>query len=151
MFVQLRVPSFMIRFKQQQFALIVVILYTSFAYTITIVQSIFIRKIFKPQLFSSHAMGLHTRLTEFFLNLLLALSCLLYNRLKQSHECSCKGMSLPSRNLYKCKQVTCSVVVVCLLVYPLFLYCIVMLPIYFLIPLFLSWCCCYTCVYSLIM
>ena len=40
---------------------------------------------------------------------------------KQSYEWTWRGMSLPSRNLYKCKQVACSVVVVCC-VYPLFFY-----------------------------
>ena len=45
-------------------------------------------------------------------------------------------MSLPSRNLYKCKQVACSIVVICLFAYPLFLYCTLLLPIYFFIPLF---------------
>ena len=54
---------------------------------------------------------------------------------KQSDECTWRGMSIPSRKLYKCKQVvyvivvcvfylrySCNVVVVvaCLLVYPLF-------------------------------
>ena len=38
LFAQFRVPSLMIWLKQQQFALIVIILYTTYAYTVTIVQ-----------------------------------------------------------------------------------------------------------------
>ena len=45
-------------------------------------------------------------------------------------------MSLHLRNLYKCKQVACSVTVACLLVYPLFLYCTLLLLVYFFIPFF---------------
>ena len=43
-------------------------------------------------------------------------------------------MSLPSRNLYKCKQVACSVIVACLYDYPFFLCHTLLLPVYFLIP-----------------
>ena len=50
------------------FASIVIILYISSVFIITIIQQIFMTEIFKPQLFSSHATCLHTRLTEFFLN-----------------------------------------------------------------------------------
>ena len=42
--------------------------------------------------------------------------------------------SLPSRNLCKCKQVACSIVVACLLVLSAFLYCTLLLLVYFLIP-----------------
>ena len=42
---------------------------------------------------------------------------------KQSNECTSRRISLPSRNLYKCKQVACNVVVACLFVYlPVFFY-----------------------------
>ena len=43
-------------------------------------------------------------------------------------------MSLPLRNLYKCKQVACNVVVAYLFVYPPFLYGTLFLPVYFFIP-----------------
>ena len=49
------------------------------------------------------------------------LSLLNNNRLLDIYyQCTWRRMSLPCRNLYKCKQVACSVVVACLLVYPLF-------------------------------
>ena len=35
---------------------------------------------------------------------------------KRSNECPWRRMPLPSRHLYKCKQVDCSVIVVCLFV-----------------------------------
>ena len=39
---------------------------------------------------------------------------------KQSNECTWRRMSLPSKHLYKCKQVACSVIVACLFVSPFF-------------------------------
>ena len=56
---------------------------------------------------------------------------------KQSDECIWRIMYLSSRNLYKCQQVACSVVVACLLIYTLFLHCTLLLPVYFLIPFFI--------------
>ena len=134
MFTQFRVLPLTIWLEQQQFTLIDIILYTSFAYTITIVQKIFITEIFKPQLFSSHAMRLRTRLTEFFLNCRCLLCLAFYIEDKQPDECILRRMSLPSPNFLKCKQVACSVVVACLLLY-----------------LFLNWCYCYIFVYSFIL
>ena len=55
---------------------------------------------------------------------------------KLSDECTWRRMSLPSRNLYKCKQVACNVIVTCLFVYPLFLYCTLLLLVYFFFPYF---------------
>ena len=52
------------------------------------------------------------------------------NNNKKSDDCPRRRMCLPSRNRYKCKQVACSVVVACLLVYPLFLYCTLLLSVY---------------------
>ena len=48
------------------------------------------------------------------------------SRGKQSNQCTLGRMSLPSWKIHKCKQIACSVVVACLLVYPLFFfwYCI---------------------------
>ena len=91
--------------------------------------------------FTSHAMYLSTRLTEFFLNF----RCLLLSFIshgKQSNECTCRKVSLPSRNLCKCKQVACSVVVTCLFAYPHFLYCFLFLPVYFLVHSFIPMFCC---------
>ena len=122
-------------------------------YTITIVRYVFNTAIFKPQLFSSHSMCLHTRLTEFFLNCCHAF----YIAAMQSNECTWKRMSLPWHNLYKCKQVTTSkllttkfllpvylfnrffivhIVIACLLLNPLF-YCTLLVLVYIFIPLFL--------------
>ena len=81
---------------------------------------------------------------------------------KQSIECTWRRMSLPLRNLYKCKQVACSVVVACLLVYPLFyteLCCcmfsfespffilMLLLLVYFFIPIFILMLLLYFCLY----
>ena len=98
-----------------------------------IVPQIFITEIFKPQLFSSYATRLHTRLTEFFPNHRCLLCLDFYIAARQSNECTWRRMSLPSRHLYKCKQVACSVIVACLLVYPPFNYCTLLLSVYFLI------------------
>ena len=89
-------------------------------------------EIFKPQLFSSHATCLYT----FFLNSVACSVLPFISQTKQPNECIRGRMSLPSRNLYKCKQVAFNVVVACLLVYPLFLYCIFLLPVYFLFPFY---------------
>ena len=92
--------------KQEQFALIVIPLSHSSAYTITIV-----RYIFKPQLFFSHAVHLHTKLTELFLNSPLpALSYLLYRNVS-SLMYVLEGECLPSRSLFKCKQVVYAILV----------------------------------------
>ena len=102
LFVQFHVPSFTIRLIQQKFALIVIIIYT-----LTIAQLMFRTEIFKRQLFSSHAMCLHTWLTEFFW---IAIACSILSFIshsKQSDECIWRRMSLPSQNLYKFKQVQC--------------------------------------------
>ena len=48
--------------------------YTPICIMFSLCRRLFITEIFKPQLFSSHATCLHTRLTEFFLNR----RCLLY-------------------------------------------------------------------------
>ena len=80
-----------------------------------------------------------------------------YHKGQQSDACTCMRMSL--RNLYKCKQIVyfvyvhlCRVVVACLFVYPLFLYCTLLLLVYFFVPLlFLCWRCCYIFAYTLIM
>ena len=120
MFTQFRVLPLTIWLEQQQFTLIDIILYTSFAYTITIVQKIFITETSKPQSFSSHAMRLRTRLTEFFLNCRCLLCLAFYIEDKQPDECILRRMSLPSPNFLKCKQVACSVVVACLLLYLFF-------------------------------
>ena len=79
---------------KQQFVLIVIILYTSSVYVMTIVQLILITEIFKPQLFASQAMYLHTRLTEFLLIPLNDLSYLEHRRLSSvmnvlGGECLC--------------------------------------------------------------
>ena len=120
---QFRVPPLKVWLKQQQqFALIVITLCITTAYTVTIIQQIFITEIFKAQLVSAHVTWFHTTLTEFFLNshCLLCLAC--YNPAKQFIECTWRRMSLPSWNLYKCKQVAYSVVVGCLFIYPLFFF-----------------------------
>ena len=103
---------------------------------------------FKPQLFSSYVTCLHTRQTEFFLHhccLLPLLPFIAHG--KQSNECTWRRMALPLHNLYKCKQVGCSVVVACF-IYQLFfiLHCVVaclllnprmlLLLVYFFIPFF---------------
>ena len=66
---------------------------------------------------------------------------------KQSNECTWCRISVPSRNLYKCKQVV-YVIVVCVFCYRLSLQRCCCL--YFFIP-FLYWCCCYIFVYLLLM
>ena len=83
-FAQFRVPLITIWLKQQRFALIVIFLSHSFAYTINNTE------IFKPQLFSSHATCLHTRLTEFLLNqryLLCRSISILMNALEGEYLC----------------------------------------------------------------
>ena len=51
---------------------------------------------------------------------LLALSCPFISQTEESNKCTWRRISLPFRNLYKCKQVTCNVVVACLLLNRLF-------------------------------
>ena len=60
-----------------------------------------------------------------------------YITAKQYNECTWRIMFLPLRNLHKCIQVACSVVVVCLF---LNLFFILML-LYSSLSLFLHWCC----------
>ena len=55
---------------------------------------------------------------------------------KQFDECSWRRISLPSRNLYNCKQVACSIVVTSFVLFRHFLYRTSLLLVYFLIPLF---------------
>ena len=93
-------------------------------------------------------MCLYTRLTEFFLNCRCLLCFAFYIAASQPNECTWRRMSLPSRNFYICKQVTCSDVVSCLLVYPLFLYCTLLLPVYFFIPFFIPLLLLYFCLFS---
>ena len=82
LFAQFRMPPSTIWLKQQQFALIVIILYISFTYTITILQ----------QRSSNHNYSLHTehdihtRLTEFFLNPVVCFFFAFYIATKQSNE-----------------------------------------------------------------
>ena len=81
---------------------------------------------------------------------LLALYFTLQSKL--FNECTWRRISVPSRNLYKCKLVIVifvfflrcpwSVIVACLLVYSVFCVLMLLLPVYFIIP-FLYWCCCY--------
>ena len=61
---------------------------------------------------------------------------------KQFNEYTWRRLCLASWNLYKCKQVVCSVVVACLLVYLVFYtaLCCCMFTSWYL---FLYWCCCY--------
>ena len=68
---------------------------------------------FKPKLFSSNATCLQSRLTEFFLNPVVCSALLFISQTKQSNECIWGILSLHSGNLYKCKQVACSVAVSC--------------------------------------
>ena len=97
---------------------------------------------------------------------LSALYCLLYRRLKQFNEWNRRRIVLSLRNLHKRKQVACSVVVACLLDYPLFYTAICSCLFIYLssfsktalccylfssLSHFLYWCCCYIFVYSLIM
>ena len=123
-------------------------IYTSLAYTIRIVQQTFrgllITIILLTRNVSSHK-------TDWILSelSLFALSCRLYRRLssltnKLEGECF-----LPLRNLYTCKQVACNVVVDCLLLSSVFLYCTLSLLVNFLIPYFLCRSYCYIFVYSL--
>ena len=56
-------------------------LYTFSAYTMTIVQKIIITEIFKPQVLSSHATCLHTRLTKFLMNFRSMFRLAFYSRL----------------------------------------------------------------------
>ena len=152
MFAQFRVPPFTIWLSQQQFALIVIILYSSSTYTITIVHKIFITEIFKLQLFTAHATCLHTRLTEFFPNCLNSLMSAFEGKCLCLHEISINVNLLFTLLLfvyfvyiYPCSIVFpvylfipflyCTVVVVCLLLYPLFYTNVV--PIF----LFILWSC----------
>ena len=98
-----------------------------------------ITEIFKPQLFSSHALCLYSRLTEFFLNL-FCLSSLLYHRvssLMNTVEGECLHLHEISINVNNliivicvcCLRRPCRIIVICLLVYHLFF--ILMLFLYF--------------------
>ena len=102
----------------------------SSAYTITIVQQIFITQIFKPQLCSSHTTYLHTKLTEFFLNYRCLFCFAVYHKVSNlmnalEGECVClREISINVKKLftlllfmqfvYVC---SCRVVVAYLLVY----------------------------------
>ena len=88
---------------------------------------------------------LHTRLTKFFLNC----RCLLCPAFYILDECTWRIMSLPSRNLYKCKEVAWSAAVACLsaILFYSALCCYLFTS---LSPfIFLYWCWCYIFVYSL--
>ena len=141
LFTQIRVKTFNIWLRQQQLILIVILLSHSFAYTIIIVQLIFITDIFKPQLFSSHATCLHTRLTEFFVNgrCLLCLAFYIASSQMNALEAECLCLCEISINLnimftlllfvYFAYVCPCRVVVACLLLYTLFI--ILMLLVHF--------------------
>ena len=127
MFAQFRVPPFTIWIKQQQFVLVVSFLSLSSAYSITNFQPIFNTKIFKPPLFCSHAICLHTSLTKFFL------SCTFYRRISSVMN-AVDGQWLYFREfsinvnklftvlllVYFAYVCPCTIVIACLLLYPLF-------------------------------
>ena len=134
-------PPFTTWFKQQQFPLIVIILlHVLSAHNNNYSLDFLIRRS------SNHNYYLHAQrvFTQDWLNSFwITFACYVLRFLlqtKQSNECTWRRMNLPSRNLYKCKQVTCSVVVACLLVYSLF---ILMLLLYFcfLRFIFICWSC----------
>ena len=94
-----------------------------YAYTITIVRSI---DLYNRDLQTT--IKLFTRNVSSHIRRCLLCPCPFISQCKQSNEYVWRRMSLPSRNLYKCKQVACSVVVACLLLKPFF---ILMLLLYF--------------------
>ena len=107
--------------------------FTLLSRTITIVQYIFITEIFKPQLFSSCTTYLYTRLTEFWIAIACSVCPLI--SLTMSDEYIWRRMSLPSRNLYKCKQIVYfNKSVFYLHCYPLFLYCTLLFFVYSSLP-----------------
>ena len=107
LFEQFRVSPFTILIKQQQFAIIVIILYTFLRihnknYSIDLYN-----RDLQTQLCSSHATCLHTRLNEFFLNCqATALSYFLYCRINSlmnalEREClSFREISINVNNLF---------------------------------------------------
>ena len=127
MFLQFRVPSLTICFKQQQFALIVIIL----------PRLLDLRRIWGPlnHNYSLHMQHVFTQEELNSFSIAYVYSALSFiSHTKQSNECTWRRMSLLLRNLYKCKQVAWSIVVTFLFVYPLFLYCTSLLLVCFLIP-----------------
>ena len=86
--------------------------------------------------------------TDWILSEFLWLLCFpFYIAAKQSTECTWRWISLHSQNLYKCKQVACGVVIVCLFIYALFytdvaVACLLLYPLFytdFAIYLFIRW------------
>ena len=68
MFAQFHVPPLIISHNQQQFASIVIILHTSFAYNNNCSLDLYSKNLRTRIILCSHVTCLHTRLTKFFLN-----------------------------------------------------------------------------------
>ena len=80
--------------------------------------------------------SLHIRRTEFQLNHWIPAACSVLPFIfhDQQSECTWRRIFLLSRTPYKCKQAAGIVVVACF--YPFFLYCTLLLFVYFFVPLF---------------
>ena len=134
MFAQFHASSSGIVLNNNNFTLIVIILYPSSAYTITIVHNIFVTESFKPQLFFTHNVSSHNTAWILSESQLLALSCLLYRKvisLMMALEEECLCLHEISINVNK-------------------LLAVLLLPVYLYIH-FLYWCCCLIFINSLIM
>ena len=130
--------------SQQQFALIVILLSHSSAYTITIVCRSLIRRS------SNHNYSLYTHrvFTQDWQNSLWITVCWsvlpVIMHCKESDECTWRIISLPSRNLYRCKQVI-DVIAVCVFCWHLFDICLLVYSLFYInvvaIFLFIRWSC----------
>ena len=122
--------SFTIQLKQQQFAFIGIILYTSFCVH---------NSNCSIDLYNIDLQTTIIFFTQNWLNSLwISVACFVLSFIshgKQSNESTCRKMSLPSRNLYKRMQLTYSVTVAFFFV-AAFLYCTLLQRVYFFILLF---------------
>ena len=122
MFTQFCVAPLTFWFKQQQFALIIIILYI-LPHTQC---QLFVRSLIRRS--SDHNYSFHKQcvFTQDWLNsfwIVVERSILPFIlQTKQSNECTWRRMSLASRNPYKCTQVACSVIVACLFLNFLLIY-----------------------------
>ena len=145
MFIQFRVPPLTIWRIQQQFTLIVAILYTASAYTNNNCPIDLYNKDLQTTIIL-FTCNMSSHRTDWILSELplLAMSCLVYclvSRLMNAFKGECLCLCETPININKlfivilvcCLHCPWSVVVVRLLVYPLFLHCTLLLPVYFFI------------------
>ena len=137
-------PPFTIQPKQQQFALIVITLYTSFAYNNCSIE-LYNRNLQTTIILFIRNMSSHK--TDWILSKfpLLAWACFLYHMVRRIMN-ALEGEYLCLRKISINKHVAYSVVLACLFVYPYFFILRFVVACLLLNPLFLYRCCC--CVFT---